>query len=99
MDNAIINKITGADANTYIIFFVPTCRYSQLALQTLRNNNLSYKGYDIGEITGGMPELLRVLNKNAALFQFDTDHKTKPIIFFNGKFIGGADDLSDRLAA
>jgi glutaredoxin len=44
-----------------------------------------------------MPELLKVLNKNANLINFDKNHRTKPIIFYNGKFIGGFQQLNEKL--
>lgn len=91
--NKIIKKIINAKPGTYVIFFVYECRYCERALNLLRRENVLYKGYNIDEITGGMPKLLSVLNENAKLIGFDPTHQTKPIIFLNGKFLGGANEL------
>ena len=96
-NNPIIQKIISADPSTYIVFFVRECSYCQSALNLLRKKNIPYKGYNIDNIKDGMKGLLMVLRKNADLLNFDLDHKTKPIIFLNGKFIGGADDLSKKI--
>ena len=97
MANPIINKILTADDNTYVIFFVYECPYCRRALEMLRKYNIKYKGYNINDIKGGMPELLQVLNSNAEIIGFNTSHRTKPIIFLNKKFIGGSDDLAKHL--
>jgi glutaredoxin len=95
--NPIIKKIIFAKKGTFIIFFIYECPYSRKALDLLKNNNLSYKGYDINTINGGMEKLLEVLKKNAELINFDIRHKTKPIIFLNGKYLGGFEELSKYL--
>ncbi|AQN68110.1 ESV128-type glutaredoxin [Saudi moumouvirus] len=94
----IISKIVDADPNTFIIFFVPECPYCQRALGMLRNSGLAYKGYDINTINGNMPRLLDVLNQYAYLTNFNPTHATKPVIFINGQFLGGSDDLATYLA-
>lgn len=90
----IIDKIINAPKNTFIIFFTNDCYYSSKALMLLRMNRLSYKGYNINNINGGMNRLLDILNQYYHLVKFNTSHHTKPIIFLNGKFIGGFDQLS-----
>ena len=93
----IISKIIESDPNTYVIFFMYGCFYSERALKLLRESGVAYKGYDISTIKGGMKELLDVLNKNATLINFDVKHRTRPIIFLNGKFIGGSNELAKIL--
>jgi len=93
----IIRKIVNADPKTYIIFFVSDCSYCQKSLKLLKDSKLAYKGYNINKINGGMQKLLELLNNNAELLAFDPLHKTKPIIFLNGKFLGGYDQLTERL--
>lgn len=92
----IIDKITSSPPSTYVIFFTDGCYYSQKALNLLRNSGVHYKGYDIDTINGRMDKVLSVLKDNAGLVGFDVGHKTRPIIFYNGKYIGGADEL-DKL--
>lgn len=90
--NPYIDKIITAPVNTFVIFYVPTCPFSRRALDLLRHKNLPYKGYDINTI-GGMPKLLAALHAHADLVEFNKAHKTKPIIFVNGKFVGGCNEL------
>lgn len=90
----IIKKIIAAEPDTYVIFFVYECPYCQRALELLRKSNVKYKGYNINDINGGMTTLLEVLNKNNELVGFNKNHRTKPIIFFNRKFLGGSDELA-----
>jgi glutaredoxin len=89
----IIRKILYAEHGTFIIFFIHGCKFCDTALQFLHDNNLTYKGYNIDDIPGGMNKLLDVLRRNAQLIYFNPHHHTKPIIFLNGKFLGGRDDL------
>jgi len=97
INNPIIRKILDADADTYIIFYIEECPYCLSALELLRNSNVKYKGYIIDKISGGMPELLNVLTKYSRSINFNVNHQTKPIIFYNRKFLGGANELSDKL--
>jgi len=94
----IIKKIMNADPDTFIIFYVPECPYCRQALELLRKSNVKYKGYIIDKIPGGMPELLKVLIAHKDLINYDITHHTKPIIFYNHKFLGGANELAAHLA-
>lgn len=96
-EQKIIEKIVQANPGTYVIFFIYGCPYCEKALSLLRNSNVVYKGYNINEIKGGMEYLLMILNKHKDQLYFDPSHKTKPIIFYNGKFIGGFSELSKIL--
>lgn len=62
-------------------------------MSILLNNKISHKGYDIEKINGGINVLLNCLIKKKNLTNFNPMHKTRPIIFLNGKFIGGYDEL------
>ncbi len=44
-----------------------------------------------------MPRLLDTLNQYSYLTNFNSSHVTKPIIFINGKFIGGSTELARYL--
>lgn len=97
----IIDKIVNANSGTYIIFFVYQCRYSMEALNLLRNSKVRYKGYDINDINGingNIGKLLEILNRYSDIINFDRQHKTKPIIFLDGKFIGGYNELAKRIS-
>lgn len=96
-DKTILDKITNNNHDTYIIFFKESCPYCNRALHTLRESNVKYKGYDINKINGNTHRLLELFNKHKDLIQFDSSHETIPIIFFNGIFIGGYDQLLKHL--
>ena len=96
MEDKILKKILEIDDDTYIIFFDYGCRYSEGALDLLRKSDVKYKGYQIVDIEGGLTYLINVLKKHANDIDFTSDHNTKPVIFFNKKFIGGFTEL-DKL--
>lgn len=91
----IINKIITADPDTFIIFFVRECIYCEKALELLRSTNSKYKGYNINTINGGLEKLLNELKENAEMLNYNPNHRTKPIIFYDKKFIGGLRELTE----
>lgn len=93
----VIKKIISAKPGTYVIFFVYECPYCNAALDLLRRSGAAYKGYNINHIKGGMQRLLEILNQNKELIGFNSEHTTKPIIFLNGKFLGGYDELKEKI--
>jgi glutaredoxin len=94
--SVILNKISKANSDTYIIFYKKTCPYCRNTLQLLREKKVHYKGYDINKI-GGTSILLELFNQHKDELKFDPKHKTIPLIFLDGKFIGGYDDLKLKL--
>jgi len=93
----IIKKIVNADPSTFVMFYVTECPYCQKALELLRRSNVNYKGYLIDNVPGGMPELLKTLTTYKDTIHFNPAHRTKPIIFYNHQFLGGANELLMRL--
>lgn len=89
----LIEKIVNAKEGTFIIFISKYCVYSKKALEILENKKLSHNIYDIDNIDGGLEKILKILNKNNKLIDFKSEHRTKPIIFLNGKFLGGMTEL------
>ena len=79
--------------NIFIIFYSPLCKYCINAINLLQNKNLSFKGYNIDNFKGGINKLLYHLTQQKELTNFNENHKTKPIIFYKGQFIGGFSDL------
>ena len=57
----IINKIK---KNKFTIFYDDHCSYCKLAIKLLKKNKLSFKGYNIDNIKGGLPEILSIFNNN-----------------------------------
>lgn len=93
IDELIIDKIMNNKPDTFIVFFVSTCPYCRKTMDLLKERHLSYKGYNINSINGGMNKLLSVLRENAPDLNFDVNHRTKPVIFLNGVFLGGYNEL------
>lgn len=86
-----ILKAINSNTDTYIIFFSYSCGYSVNALNLLKKSKLKFKGYDIDKICS-LSELLNILISSN--IDFDKHHRTKPIVFYNGKFIGGYTELN-----
>src|SRR5438270_427414 len=81
----------------YVIFYSPWCIYSQKALALLDEKKLPYKKYNIDEYWKDINILLQHLSEDKTDINFNPEHRTRPIIFACGKFIGGYDDLAEKL--
>lgn len=81
------------DKNIFVIFYSPQCKFCIDAINLLKQNKLSFKCYNIDNMKGTMDILLHFLNQQKDITHFNEQHKTKPIIFYKGKFIGGFTDL------
>lgn len=93
--NRVVLKHKNQDV--FIVFYSKWCPYSIDAMNTLRTHNRSYKGYNIDKFKGGLDKLLYSLKKQAHTTQFNKNHRTRPIVFWKGNFIGGCDDLQKFL--
>ena len=78
---------------TFIIFYSDWCGYSQNALKLFKKKKIKFKGYKIDKIKGNIKKLIELLTETKASTNFNCDHSTRPIIFYNGKFIGGYNEL------
>jgi glutaredoxin len=86
--------IDNRDNDIFIIFYSPTCPYCIKALDLLKATKKKYKCYNVkGEIEIVHKNLARM----ASTTGFDVYHRTIPIIFYKGKFIGGYDILTKFL--
>jgi len=83
--------------DVFIIFYSEWCQYCQKTIELFDKKKLSYKAYDIDKIEGDIEVLLKYLKKWSSITQFNKTHKTRPIIFYKGKFVGGYDDLTKKL--
>ena len=84
MDSTILSKILQSEPNTYVIFYKPTCPYCMRALHALRESNANYKGYYINKNKIGSTDiLLKIFNDNKTKINFNPDHTTIPLIFYN----------------
>lgn len=86
-----VNKIIKyKDDDLYVVFYSSTCGYSMMLLNYLKSNKINFKGYDVNVKPDRFNDLLADLNGNSDAVQFDTTHRTKPIVFYKGKYVGGA---------
>lgn len=96
--NKYVQKIIKyKDSPVYIIFYLKECPYCHQALDLLRSKNLLYKGYDLTNTKGGSKKIFNELSKAPSDIKFSIKHNTVPIIFFQGRFIGGYTELKQRL--
>jgi glutaredoxin len=72
-----------------VIFYSPWCAYSQKALELAKIKNVEYRAYDIGAITQDIDILLEHFRQDYPELGVTSTHKTRPIVFVDGKFIGG----------
>lgn len=77
----------------YVIFYSEWCGYSKKAVELLKNKGVPFKGYIIDKIKGNLKELTDHLKKTNSLTNFNIDYHTRPIIFKNGNFLGGYNEL------
>jgi glutaredoxin len=81
----------------YTVLFVNGCPYCEATIKMLQDRNIPFKSYDINKI-GGFENVHNILSENADAIRFNPSHRTKPIIFYDGKFIGGYTELNNRLS-
>ena len=85
------------DTGGYVIFYSEWCGWSMKAVQLLKDAGVKCKGYIIDKIDGDLPFILNRLNINSKKLKFKKNHKTRPLVFKDGKFIGGHDALVEHL--
>ena len=93
-----MNKITKKiekNSNIITIFYSKWCAYSIKALELLEKKKIAYKGYIIDKY--GIDTVLELLAEDKEKLKFNIEHKTRPIIFYKSKFIGGYTDLVDKI--
>ena len=88
--------IQAIKSSEYVILYSPWCGYSKNALTLLNQNRIPYKSIDIENINGTMNEIRARLAKDKSI-GFPESYSTRPMIFVNGKFIGGYADLKQML--
>mgnify|MGYP001434436943 CR=1 FL=1 len=89
-EKKILNKINNKNLD-FVIFYSDWCQYSINALNLMKEKNNSFKAYKIDKIK--IDNLLKYLKKTKDKTNFDENHKTRPIIFKKGIFLGGYTDL------
>jgi glutaredoxin len=81
-----------------VIFFDYGCPYSEEALKLLQDSEKPYKAYEIEKFTK-LPILVDYFSipENSEAIKYNNKHRTKPIIFVDGKFLGGFTELKEYL--
>jgi len=93
--NNIIRSVLKND-NKIVIFVSYNCPYCIRALHILKYHKIPSNIHDIDKINGGLDKILDKLNEDPKATGFDPNHTTKPVIFENGKFIGGCSELEAK---
>lgn len=94
----VISKIRKY-SDRIVIFYDKGCGYSEDAIALLNQKKVMYRAYEIKPIADELSTLIAYFNqpKIAAETGFDTKHRTKPIVFNHGRFIGGFTELRELL--
>jgi glutaredoxin len=85
----VISKIKTKE---YVILYSPWCAYSRSALGLFKNYNIISEKIDIETVNGSINEIRSAL-ANDKTISFPSDFSTRPMIFHNGNFVGGYDEL------
>jgi glutaredoxin len=89
---SLYNKINN---DYYVIFGLSYCGYCIKTKKYLKDHNKKYKYYEIDKYYKTFfKNLIKTYTKYPDI-KFKTEHKTYPVIFYKGKFIGGYIDLTN----
>jgi glutaredoxin len=91
MSNNYVRKILKHN-DKYVIFYSSWCQYSVSALEKAKTSGKKYRFYDIDQV-GGMQTVLNALRQDSEKINFNVNHSTRPIVFYNGKYVGGYSDM------
>jgi glutaredoxin len=80
----------------YVILYSPWCSYSRSALGLFKNYGIVPEKIDIETVNGSINEIRSALSNDRNI-SFPSNFSTRPMIFHNGKFVGGYDELIDYL--
>ena len=85
--NKKINQYLENDV--FILFYmdISKCYYAKEALNLIKKSKVKYKGFLINRSPDELPNLINCLKTKI------NGHKTLPMIFYKGEFIGGYSDL------
>lgn len=85
----------------FTIFISTYCPYCQEAIKILDNlnkkTNVSVSVIDFENFPDDKETVLLFLKKHKARYNFNVTHTTRPIIFYNGLFLGGCSELKQLL--
>ena len=81
------------NTNKIVIFGLLTCGYCKATIKYLEDKKISFKFYNIKDYYLIFFKILHNVIKNHPELKINMNHHTIPVIFSNGKFIGGYSDL------
>jgi glutaredoxin len=87
----VIKKIKDSE---WAILYSPWCSYSKSALQLFKKKNITPTAIDIESISGSINEIQMGLAKDDSI-GFPSNYSTRPMIFMNGKWLGGYRELNE----
>lgn len=78
-----------------VIFYSSWCSYSAAAMELARqHDNIEHRFYDIDTVPGNLNTLCELFEKKKEMTGYNPNHKTRPLVFYKGKFIGGYSELA-----
>jgi len=77
----------------YIVFGIDNCSYCKKTIDWLYANDKSFKYYNITKYRSIFINILKKINEYDPQLAINMNHETFPVIFYNGKFIGGYTDI------
>lgn len=83
----------------YVVFYDQGCPYSENAIELLNKSKVPYRSYEISGFST-LPDLVDYFKQPEILKEvgYNSSHRTKPIVFYKGRFIGGFTELKKHLA-
>lgn len=93
LNNNIKKLYSKVNNNYFVVFGLSTCIFCKNTLKLLKDNNIKYKYYLIDNFYNLFFKTFIDLSDKYPELNIDSTHKTVPVIFYNGKFIGGYTNL------
>jgi glutaredoxin len=92
-----IDKVIQSIKNKkYVILYSSWCGYSRRALQHFSSKGKKPLAIEIENIQGSIQDIRKRLASEKS-FNFPYGYSSRPMVFIDGKFIGGYDELSKIL--
>lgn len=84
-------------SDKYVVFYSSGCPYSERAVSLLQQSGVSHRDYEIANITPSLQTLLKHFSQDRSVNGYIDSHRTRPIVFNKGTFIGGYTELASQL--
>ena len=80
----------------YTIYYKPECPYSRKALAYLESKQMLHVRHNVHDFGGKEAVVIELKNNNFLPKKYNLATSTVPLIFKDGTFIGGCDQLLKR---